>query len=267
MDEIRQAIDCGRDDAARRRDRRAVGAGRLGPPSGPTVARGAGRAGQRGQEQPDQRPGRLWPVDRSPLARHHPRRRHRHHGHRRLAGGIVRHGRTPQRRRRGRARRHPTGPRAAGPSRSGDPRLRSQRGVVGGRPGPLRPVVRRTAGPQQVRSPAGAGRSAGRAVYQCVAGRRRRRSVGRGCAAAGARSAATRCGRSVYGRADRGDWPFIDTQKSKVRVSSRRTAARGKTIADVPSAANKTSGQPPTPRRFSISQRPVAAGAFCKIGA
>ena len=83
-----------------------------------------------------------------------------------------------------------------------------QRGVVGGRPGPLGPVVRRTAGPQQVRSSAGAGRPAGRAVYQCVAGRRRRRSVGRSRAAAGARSAATRCGRSVYGRADRGDWQF-----------------------------------------------------------
>ena len=61
------------------------------------------------------------------------------------------------------------------------------------------------AGPQQVRSAGGAGRPAGRAVHQCLAGRRHRGSVGRDRPAAGARSAATRCGRSVYGRADRGD--------------------------------------------------------------
>ena len=67
----------------------------------PALERRAGRAIERGQEQPDERARGTPAGGCSRNARHDPRRRHRSNRHRRLAGGTVRHGRASHDRRPG----------------------------------------------------------------------------------------------------------------------------------------------------------------------
>ena len=155
-------------------------------------------------------------------ARHDARRGCLCDGHRRLAGGIVRHGRIASGRRRRRAGRHRAARERLGRGRPGGSGGRPKRAVVGGRSGIGRPVACGHLGPQQMRP---AGSSQGQSQFrdtkigdQAPIGRQGSRPVrSRGKAstfcwttigqAAGARSAAAR----------RGPVPFSSEQVETLR--------------------------------------------------
>ena len=90
MDDIAAAVRS-RNFASAKEQIGALGLRTAGSPLGPAVASRRCRPAQRGQEQPDKRLGRIWPLAGAFQRRHHPRRGHGADRLGRLAGGTVRH--------------------------------------------------------------------------------------------------------------------------------------------------------------------------------